>query len=212
MGQRIAIIVAGGSGTRMGTETPKQFLPLRGKPVIAHTIEKFTGIADRIIVVLPEACSDQVSALPKDVEICYGGATRFESVKNALSMLHSGAAREHAVAVHDAVRPLVSRELVERAFAEAERHGTAIPYIVPVDTFRLLGSPIDRNALMAIQTPQTFRLDILLDAYNRPDTGFTDDASAAEAAGHILHFIAGERSNIKITTPEDLKTAHSLCE
>lgn len=206
MGQRIAIIVAGGSGTRMGCETPKQFLPLHGKPILVHTIEKFTGIADRIIVVVPAAGTGNLKGF--DIEVCRGGATRYQSVKNALALLETG---QHVVAVHDGVRPLVSRDLIVKAFAEAERHGTAIPYTTPVDSFRLRGEPVDRNELMAIQTPQTFRLDILAGAYNSPDRGFTDDASVVEAAGHKLHFIEGERQNIKITTPRDLEIAQALC-
>jgi 2-C-methyl-D-erythritol 4-phosphate cytidylyltransferase len=252
----------------MGSEIPKQFLPLGpgSKPVLVHTVEKFMGIADRIVIVLPEVCADAsaldwVSALPKDIntEFCFGGNTRFESVMNALNVLQSGAGRmakqapcscspppgggsglpalhgkadEAAsrpamrplsappveypqfsiIAVHDGVRPLVSRELIERAFAEAELHGTAIPYITPVDSFRLDGKPVDRRKLMAVQTPQAFRMDILANAYGLANNGFTDDASVVEAAGYALHFFEGERLNIKITTPHDLITAEALCE
>lgn len=281
MGERIAIIVAGGSGVRMGSDTPKQFLPLRGKPVIVHAIEKFAGLADRIVVVLPEAahgtgadlsaalptvdmeiCAggttrfadasgfDLTAALPKDinVEICPGGRTRFESVRNALKHIThserpeadtaSGAscdqtpqmatspARRHRdprtigpprttpqlIAIHDGVRPLVDRDLVAKAFDEAATHGTAVPYTAPVDSFRLDGAHVDRSKLMAIQTPQAFRAEILLDAYSRSDEGFTDDASVVEAAGHTLHFFEGDRKNIKITTPADLLIAEALCE
>ncbi len=214
MGQRIAIIVAGGSGKRMGSETPKQFMPLCGKPILAHTIEKFVGLADRIIVVVPSADAsgfDLADAFPREIniEICHGGATRYESVKNALARIEAG---PHVVAVHDGVRPLVGRALIEKAFAEAERHGTAIPYTTPVDTYRLDGRPVDRDKLMAIQTPQAFRFDVLSGAYATPDAGFTDDASVVETAGHTLHFIVGERGNIKITTPRDLEIAQALCE
>ncbi len=207
MGQRIAIVVAGGSGTRMGNETPKQFLPLRGKPMLMHTVEKFVGVADRIIVVLP---SGHRVVLPQGVEECTGGATRFESVKNALAYI--GTKGHATVAIHDGVRPLVSHELIESAFVEAELNGTAIPRITPVDSFRFEGVPVDRNKLMAVQTPQAFRLDILIAAYDTAGTDFTDDASVVEAAGYTLHFIEGERENIKITTPADLRIAQILCE
>ena len=248
MGERIAIIVAGGSGVRMGAEVPKQFLSLCGRPILVRTVEKFAGLADRVVVVVPAASGfDFAGELPNGVEVCTGGATRFESVRNALTHItstacaagksethaHAGAIADaqppanrtydgscasgksetHAcVAIHDGVRPLVSRGLIERAFAEAGVHGTAVPYVTPVDSFRLDGAPVDRGKLMAIQTPQVFRLDILLDGYALADEGFTDDASSVEAAGHTLHFIEGERENIKITTHSDLKTAEALCE
>ncbi len=234
MGERIAIIVAGGSGIRMGAEVPKQLLPLCGKPILVRTIEKFFGIADRIIVVIPaDACDrDLVSALSENttIEICPGGKTRFESVRNALAMVQSQIGREASnlkckidetvvgdpalsiIAIHDGVRPLVSRELIERAFAEAERHGTAIPYTIPVDSFRFDGASIDRNKLMAIQTPQAFRAGIIYNSYDTADTGFTDDASVVEVAGYKLRFIEGGRENIKITTPADLLIAQALCE
>ena len=185
----------------MGAEVPKQFLMLGDKTILEHTVDRFRGFADRIIVVLPEG-----HPAPNGVESCSGGSSRFDSVRNALKLLETS--EDSTVAVQDGVRPLVSRELIEKAFVLAEKHGAAIPCVAPVDSFRFEGAPIDRNKLIAIQTPQAFRAEILLDAYARaPHADFTDDATVVEAAGYALHFFDGERRNIKITTPEDLSYA-----
>ncbi len=210
--RRTAIIVAGGKGVRMGGAVPKQFLMMGDRPVLAHTVAKFAGVVDKVIVVLPAGYADYWYLMAEkwglDAELCEGGTVRFESVRNALFAAPDDTT---LVCVHDGVRPLVSTRLIEESFSLAAIHGSAVPYTTPVDSFRLDGEPVDRSRLMAIQTPQTFRYDMLLDAYRRtPHADFTDDATVFAAAGHELHFFEGERRNIKITTPEDLIYANQI--
>lgn len=213
MKKKGVIIVAGGAGTRMGTEIPKQFLTLAGKPVLAHTVEVFrTNLPEAdIIAAIPSPYIDTWCemclqyAVPYH-KICEGGATRFESVANAIRELDHDCAY---IAVHDGVRPLVSRTLIAEVFATAEKHGTAIPAINVTDTIRKIvnnsSHPVDRTALRAVQTPQAFRADILRAGYERAkDRNFTDDASVVESIGYSLMLCGGERTNIKITSPEDL--------
>lgn len=215
MSRRIAIIVAGGSGARMGASTPKQFMQLGDKPVLIRTVERFVGIADRIVVVLPRGEAERwrrmAAAHGLQTDVCEGGKTRLDSVRNALAMV---AETEGVIAVHDGVRPLASRSLVERVFAAAERHGAAVPVVEAIDSFRLDGEVVDRDRLRAVQTPQAFNGASLRDAYMRASgirvARFTDDASVFEMAGHTLHFVEGERTNIKITTPSDLTIAEAL--
>lgn len=218
--ERYAIIVAGGKGLRMGADIPKQFLLLHGRPVLMHTIEAFIN-ADasvRIILVLPQdhvaywaqLCNDYSFATPHSVAI--GGSERFFSVKNGLAQIPD---KDAIVAIHDGVRPLVSTETILRCYEQAEREGSAIPCVTVPDSVRMLSStgskPIDRNAVRLVQTPQTFRFSVLADAYTIPfsDT-ITDDASVLEYHGRPVHLIAGNRENIKITSPEDLKIASAL--
>lgn len=217
---RIAIVVAGGSGTRMGAEIPKQFLLLRGEPILMHTLKVFHGIGSifEIILVLPES---QITVW-KDLCVKYkfdikhrvvaGGETRFQSVLNGLELVKDP---EALVAIHDGVRPLVSIETIERCFAEAEKHGNATPAIKPVETIRYLdekGSyPLDRNRVMLIQTPQVFKASIIKKSYQTPwQPSFTDDASVAEFSGERINLVEGNRENIKITTPQDLLVAEAL--
>ena len=199
------IIVAGGSGARMGARLPKQFLPLDGRPVLMHTVQRFADALpqSRIVVVLPSShieywdklCRRHGFAVPHIV--CTGGANRFESVSNGLR--HAGEAE--LIAVHDGVRPLVSREINERATEDArmrriDRDGSRI---------------VDRSLYRIVQTPQVFRADILRNAYARPfDERFTDDASVVEAAGQPVYLCEGSYENIKITTPVDMLTAEAL--
>lgn len=213
------IIVAGGSGTRMGADVPKQFLPLAGKPVLVHTVERFRQALPqaRIVVVLPRQewgrweSIVQAWGLAGTHTVCAGGATRFESVKNGLEAIVPC----RLVAVHDGVRPLVSDKLIHTAVACARQHGTAVPAVEPVDSYRELvpgGScPCDRNRLRAVQTPQVFRYELLRAAYDRPySSRFTDDASVVEDAGTPVVLCSGERDNLKITTPGDLIVAEAL--
>lgn len=217
---RIAvIIVAGGSGSRMGAEVPKQFLVLDGLPILMHTIRRFAEtLADaRTIVVLPAAhigywqnlCREYAFTTPH--EVCEGGATRFESVRRGLD--HAGDAG--LVAVHDGVRPLVGREVILRAVRDAQAYGAVIPVVVPVDSLRRIadgGSNIvDRSAFRIVQTPQVFRTEILRKAYRQPfRDSFTDDASVVEADGGRIYLCEGSYMNIKITTPVDIVTAEAL--
>lgn len=216
---RIAIIVAGGTGTRMGADIPKQFLLLHGEPILMHTLRIFEKISSnpRIILVLP----DNQIATWKDLcthshfnikhEIVRGGETRFESVKNGLALIEN----DGLVAIHDGVRPLVSIEVVERCFKDAELFGSTIPVIKPVESVRLSNEsttyPIDRDSVYLVQTPQVFKASTIKRCYQTPwQSAFTDDASVAEFCGEKIHLVEGNRENIKITTPLDLSIAEVL--
>ena len=217
--ERYAIIVAGGRGLRMGGELPKQFLPLSGKPVLMRTLELFEGEVSRIILVLPEdhipfwqeLCEQYHFTLPHTVAI--GGETRFHSVRSGLSHLPQAG----LVAVHDGVRPLASHELIRHSFEEAERSGAALPACPVTDSLRLRqdegkSEAVDRSRYVAVQTPQTFDLGRLQQAYEQAYSPlFTDDASVYEAASlGSITLIDGEETNIKLTTPRDLLLAELL--
>lgn len=219
------IIVAGGSGSRMGASMPKQFLELGGKPILRLSIEVMLEACPqaRIVTVLPEDhidywkdyCLKANFHVPQI--IVQGGITRFHSVKNALAKVPEGA----LVAIHDAVRPLVSPELVRSLIRQADEGGSAVPAVPAVDTLRVLekkgetlvaaDSVLDRSKIYAIQTPQVFWSETLLDAYKQAfDTAFTDDASVVARKGIPLSYVQGERYNLKITTPEDLALAEAI--
>jgi 2-C-methyl-D-erythritol 4-phosphate cytidylyltransferase len=214
-----AVIVAGGQGTRMGTAMPKQFLELEGKPVLHHTLQAFIDALPgvHLILVLP---AHQVSyaqmilqTFPEriDLTIVTGGETRFHSVKNGLQ----GIPEDGIILVHDGVRPLASRELIQRCYRQAAEKGSAIPAIPVADSMRLVNEegsePVDRSQLRIIQTPQTFRASILLPAFEQPySESFTDEATVVESYGDEIYLVEGERSNLKITTPEDMVIAAAL--
>ena len=220
---KYAIIVAGGKGFRMGTDMPKQFLPIGGKPVLMRTLERFLEAEQdvRLVLVLPasqqevwhELCRTYAFTLPHTV--VSGGETRFHSVQNGLHAIveHDATA---LVAVHDGVRPFVSVEVIRRCFAEAEQNGAVVPVVPVVETVRQLSRAdesvtIDRSRLRLVQTPQTFRLSLLRRAYEQPYCdAFTDDSSVVEALGHPITLVEGNRENIKITTPFDLRVAEVL--
>lgn len=221
--KKYALIVAGGKGLRMGGELPKQFLPIGGKPVLMHTIEAFYkyDARVRIILVLPpeqqdfwvELCARHNFGLPHI--IAHGGETRFHSVRNGLAQVEEGA----LVAVHDGVRPFVSPQVIARCYTLAEQHAAVVPVIDVVETVRQLTTDadvetsitVDRNRYKLVQTPQTFRATVLKAAYEQTySPHFTDDASVVEAAGVPVHLTPGNRENIKITTPFDLKIAAAL--
>ena len=220
--KRYAIIVAGGSGSRFGSNTPKQFLPLSGKPVLMHTIDKFAALAGvEIIVVLPAAfvgwwhdlCAEYGFATEHRVVV--GGANRFDSVKNAIVTI--SVQPGDTIAVHDGVRPLASTELIASAFACAEEKGSAIPVVAVTDSIRRVldgngsSEPLSRESLRAVQTPQVFDAVALRSAYNAEYSPFyTDDASVLEHNGGVIHMIDGEVTNIKITHPDDLTIAEML--
>lgn len=215
-----AIIVAGGKGNRMGHTVAKQFLELNNKPVLMHTIEAFHDcvLNPEIILVLnrqlhsywEELCSTHQFGIPH--QVIAGGAERFDSVKNGLAAVKGPA----VVAVHDAVRPLVTAETILRSYEMAEEKGNAIAAIQPVDSVRIKkeGEPsaaLNRNELYLIQTPQTFLYEQLEKAYLQPyKSVFTDDASVVEHAGYDINLLPGDRSNIKITYAEDLEMAEFL--
>ena len=212
------VITAGGLGSRMGSEKPKQFLELNGLPVLMHSIKAFYQYSTniKIIVTLPgmhltawEAlCRDHHFEIPHTV--CHGGETRFESVKHGLENVDEG-----LVAVHDAVRPLVSVELIARCFEAARDKGNAVPVIPLTDSVREVlngeSRPADRDHLRLLQTPQVFDAALLKSAYKqafRPS--FTDDANVAEAFGAKIILVEGDPRNIKITRPEDMLIAEAL--
>ena len=220
--------MAAGSGTRMGADVPKQFIELCGKAVLQRTIEVFVEACPgiKVVTVLPEAhiaywksyCLKHNFTCPQI--LAKGGITRFHSVRNALETVPEGA----LVAVHDGVRPLVSAALVREMFEKAENVNGLIPVVPCVDTMRVLrksgdmlepmpGASTDRSVLYGVQTPQIFQSEILKSAYAQAyDTSFTDDASVVEKYGKNLSFVIGERFNIKLTTPDDLKIARALIE
>ncbi|RPH29423.1 MAG: 2-C-methyl-D-erythritol 4-phosphate cytidylyltransferase [Bacteroidales bacterium] len=218
--QRIAIVVAGGTGARMGTDIPKQFLLLQGEPILMHTLWVFKKISsiEEIILVLPQSQIEYWYELCKkhqfkvDHSVVEGGDTRFESVSNGLAKVNNP---EALVAIHDGVRPFVSVDVIENCFNAAKHYGSAIPVIKPVESVRLLdGSstrPFDREKVYLVQTPQVFRASIIKRCYKTAwQPSFTDDASVAEFLGEKIHLVEGNRENIKITTPLDMKIAEAL--
>jgi 2-C-methyl-D-erythritol 4-phosphate cytidylyltransferase len=217
MSKRAVILVAGGTGTRMQTATAKQFLPLSGKPVLFHTFEAFYRWDPSITFVLVlfkglEAewkvlCDAHGFDIPHKVVL--GGAERFHSVKNGLGALPEDI---DLVGIHDAVRPLVSAETISRCFEGAEKYGAAIPAVPVTDTIRQVRGKssitLPRHELLAVQTPQCFSRKVIDDAYGLDYTPiFTDDASVVEQSGHNITLVDGNRTNIKITTREDLTVA-----
>jgi 2-C-methyl-D-erythritol 4-phosphate cytidylyltransferase len=215
------IIVAGGKGLRMGSDIPKQFLPIGGKPVLMRTLERFRTYSDdlQIILVLPEAQQDYWRQLCEeyhfDVEyqLANGGQTRFHSVQNGLALVPDNA--EGVVGVHDGVRPFPSIEVIRNCYETAREKKAVIPVIPVVETVRHLENEgsvtVPRNDYRLVQTPQTFDIQLLKAANHQPyNDGFTDDASVVESYGHAITLVEGNRENIKITTPYDMKIAEVL--
>ena len=219
MAKRGVIIVAGGSGRRMGGALPKQFMMLDNEPILARSINRMHEAlpAAEIVVVLPEEHVElwKNIAARFDVarhKIALGGKERFHSVKNGLEALSDEVC---IVGIHDAVRPLASKKLVIKLFLEAENNTAVIPVVAPIDSYRIVEGDdsriIDRSALRMVQTPQVFQAEALRKAYEQPfSTTFTDDASVMEAAGHKVTLVEGERENIKITTPSDMLIAEAI--
>mgnify|MGYP000857252984 CR=1 FL=1 len=218
--KRYAIIVAGGSGTRMKSELPKQFLPLAGKPVLLHTMEAFGAAGNvTIILVLPdsqitfwkELVEKEAFSLPH--RVVAGGPTRFHSVKNGLSVVEEA---DSLIAVHDGVRPLIHPDIINRCYTEAATYGTAITAVALKDSIRKTeadGSSVQmiREEFRLVQTPQVFRAELMKKAFETEYLPqFTDCASVVEYAGHTVHLTEGDYRNLKITTPEDLIVAEAL--
>jgi 2-C-methyl-D-erythritol 4-phosphate cytidylyltransferase len=214
---RYAVIAAGGMGSRMGAAQPKQFLTVAGKPLLEHTLAAFLmAYPDiRFVVVLPEAYLGLeadirlMASATTEMTIVAGGETRFQSVKNGLSVIPN---ETGLVFVHDAARCLVSPELIRLCSDVAEQQGSAIPVSDMHNSLRQVtdtGSrPLNRDGVKAVQTPQTFRLSILKEAFELPyQSSFTDEATVVEAAGYQVQLVNGESRNIKITTPFDLLMA-----
>ena len=215
------IIVAGGKGLRMGTDIPKQFLPIGGKPVLMRTLERFREYsADlQIILVLPKAQQDYWRELCQeyDFKVEYqmtdGGETRFHSVQHGLALIPDDA--EGVVGVHDGVRPFPSIDVIRNCYETARKKKAVIPVIPIVETVRHLQDEtsvtVPRGDYRLVQTPQTFDIQLLKAANRQPyNDGFTDDASMVEAFGIDVTLVEGNRENIKITTPYDLKIAEVL--
>lgn len=216
------IIVAGGKGSRMQSDVPKQFMELSGKPVLMHTLLTFSKSlpAASIIVVLPSAHLEHWDELCRifsfDIphQVTSGGVTRYHSVKNGLALISNDT---EIVAIHDAVRPFVAEEVILNAIQTASESGTAIPVTTIKDSLRLINAhtttSINRENLRAVQTPQCFKMGIISNAYNIPYAEtFTDDASVVEALGVELTLIPGNEENFKITTGFDFFVAERLLE
>lgn len=216
------IIVAGGKGLRMGGDIPKQFMPIKGKPVLMRTLERFREYsADiNIILVLPKAQQDYWHNLCKEYsfdvryQIADGGETRFHSVQNGLNLIPD--TEQGVVGVHDGVRPFVSVEVIKRCYDAARELKAVIPVTPVVETLRYVGGEgADRNVLRSdyklVQTPQTFDIQLLKEANKQPySEAFTDDASVVEGIGQTVSMVEGNRENIKITTPFDMIIAEAL--
>jgi 2-C-methyl-D-erythritol 4-phosphate cytidylyltransferase len=214
------IIVAGGSGTRLGSPVPKQFLELAGKPVLMHTIERFRDYDPviKIITVIPgnhlASWKDLVEKYSFTIPhlIVKGGMSRFHSVKNGLEHVEGPG----IVAIHDGVRPLVSIGTIRRCFDTARELGNAVPVIPSPDSLRMIDADgksvvIDRQQVMQVQTPQVFETGIIRSAYRQEyAAGFTDDATVIERKGTRINLVEGNRENIKITNPGDLQIAAAL--
>lgn len=219
--KKFVIIVAGGSGSRMGTQIPKQFLELCGRPVLMHTIQVFYDFdpESELILVLPETqhefwaelCLKYSFSLPH--QIANGGETRFHSVNNGLKLIKG----EGIVFIHDGVRPLVSRQTLARCYETAANAGNAIPVLPVTESLRKKegnqNCSVDRSLFFSVQTPQTFRSEIILKSFLQVyDQAFTDDASVAEKAGFTINMVEGNAENIKITSPVDLILAEALIQ
>lgn len=215
------IIVAGGKGLRMGGDLPKQFMPLHGKPVLMHTIERFRSYSDelKIILVLPHEQQDywRQICLKHNFTIEHtvvdGGQTRFHSSQNGVAAVPDDATG--VIGIHDGVRPFVSEETIARCFEAARQFGAALPVLPVTDTLRRVtddgGYNVQRNDYRTVQTPQTFDAQLLKQAFKQPySDNFTDDASVVEALGHKVTMVDGNRENIKLTTPFDLVVAEAL--
>ncbi len=214
------IIVAAGGGLRMNSAVPKQFLPILGVPILVRSIRSIQSMLPlaEITVVLSANDVDRWNGISKEYgiesthNICIGGATRFESVRNAVSSVGEC----DYIAVHDGVRPLFSKEMIERSLQCVKLNGTAIPAIDVIDSFRVVNKDgsshiIDRSTLKAIQTPQWFDATVLKSSYEvNYEDSFTDDASVVEHSGHKITICQGDIRNIKITTPMDIAIAEEL--
>ncbi len=215
------IIVAGGKGLRMGTNVPKQFLPINGLPVLMRTIERFReySLELKIIVVLPEEQKEQWEEMCKNHHftsvdaVADAGQTRFHSVKSGLSLIPEDT--QGVVAIHDGVRPFPSLEVISSCFETARSSKAVIPVVPVLETIRRITSNgtelVPREDYLLAQTPQTFDIQLIKKAYEQPfEESFTDDASVVEKLGHSITLIDGNRENIKITTPYDLRIARVL--
>ena len=218
--KRGVVVVAGGSGSRMGGDLPKQFKRLAGKPVLVHTLERFLDFDPEISLVVVLSPSHQPyweevlesTSLLREIQVAPGGRTRFDSVKNGISRMKE----VDIIGIHDAVRPLVSLQTLEKCYHSASLTGSAIPVTAIEDTIRIVDGEghskhLDRDMLRRVQTPQVFRAKEIRHAYDQPyDPSFTDDASVYERCFGEVTLVDGNPENIKITTPIDLQLASLL--
>ena len=217
--KKYAVIVAGGSGQRMGAVVPKQFLLLQGRPLLWHTLNTFLrSYADiQIILVLPKANIAEGESLRKNLNaeqkiiLAEGGDSRFQSVKNGLQLVKEPS----VVFVHDGVRCMITEQLIHHCYEQALVKGSAIPVVTATDSIRIMEDEdhyiMNRNNVRIVQTPQTFLSKLLLPAFDQPyDESFTDEATVVEAAGENVYLIEGEYDNIKITRPVDLLIAERI--
>ncbi len=214
--KKFALIVAGGSGNRMGSSVPKQFIELNGKPILMHTMQAFadTDPDFQFVIVLPENQTRKWQHLCSRFEfkihhtLAVGGPTRFHSVKNGLQQINS----DGIVFIHDGVRPLVSANTIENCYKTASEKGNSLPVIAPAESVRKVENnknyAVDRSQYFLVQTPQTFKVSVIKEAFNQSYSDkFTDDASVLENTGQEIFLVEGNRENIKITFPEDLMLA-----
>ena len=220
--QKVAVVVAGGNGLRMGAFIPKQFLLLKGRPLIAYTLETFLQAYDdmQVILVLPEEHIERGEAIVHNllqgnrVTITKGGTTRYNSVQNGLALVQ----QESIVFVHDGVRCLVSQQLIKNCYEQALLKGSAIPAVAATDSIRIIqpnnaSVVADRTQVRIVQTPQTFKSSILIPAFQQVYSDFfTDEATVVEAFGTAIHLIDGDYNNIKVTRPVDLVIAEKILE
>jgi 2-C-methyl-D-erythritol 4-phosphate cytidylyltransferase len=211
--KKFALIVAGGSGSRMNNNIPKQFIEINSRPLLMHTFDTFFKYDPNLefILVLPQEHIKLWNSLCNQHQfnfnhkIAFGGKTRFQSVKSGLDMI----SEEGIVFIHDGVRPLVSIQTLNNCFETAVEKGNALPVIPVTESVRIkedkTSRAVDRSKYFLVQTPQTFRTDLILNAYKQTENDlFTDDASVLENLGETIHLVEGNRGNIKITFPEDL--------
>ncbi len=217
--KKVMIIVAGGSGSRMQSDIPKQFIELNRLPILMHTLNRFHDYDSemKLILVLPKKQIDYWNKLclkhqfALDFDVAFGGNTRFESVKNGLAKIQDNC----LVGIHDGVRPFVSDATLNSCFFVAQLHGSAIPVTDSIESIRKLtnegSESVDRQEYKMVQTPQVFHFSKLKDCYDQPyQEDFTDDASVYEKAGFKVFLAQGNRENIKITTPMDLLIGEAL--
>ncbi len=220
--KQAVLIVAGGSGRRMGGDLPKQYQLLAGKPLILHTLERFLEFnphMEVVLVVAPDHLSfwngiSTAYSEATEIRVANGGATRYDSVKNGLQLIKDGV----IVGIHDAVRPFVSLDTLERSYAAAADQGSGIPVIEMDESVRMVkdqgdSSPVERSGLKRVQTPQVFKSEMIREAYRQvSDPTFTDDASVYEAHYKHVTLVEGNPQNIKITTPTDMNLASLLIQ
>jgi len=219
--KKYVLITAGGTGKRMQSAIPKQFLLLKDKPILMHTMQVFNSALQDLdfVLILPTQYWDDWNRLCQEYEftlphqLVEGGELRFHSVKNGLNAI----SKDGIVAIHDAVRPLVSEAVIRHGFAMAEQHGNAIPCVPVSESVRMVddeGSrPVNRDQLCLIQTPQVFRASLIIEAYQLEyDSTFTDDASVIERMGEQINLYDGNPENIKVTRPADMVVANALFE